>query len=112
MTGGRSDYSYTDDAGNVRALNQDTSNASAVGNLPSANGIEYLSREVKPRYAMYGDQPGLRKRRCYVGTVGQFATLPATFNGGDESGTVLFSLLYTRGEKARRSRSVNTGIIP
>lgn len=112
MSGGRSDYLYVTDTGVSYALNQDSSNASAVGNLASANGIDYLSRDIKPRYAMYADQNGLRHRRCYVGAVGGFATLPLTFNGGDESGTVAFTLLYTRGEKARRSRSVNTGIIP
>jgi len=111
MSGGRSDYLYTTDAGVTYALNQDTSNANAVGNLAAGNGIDYLSRDIKPRFAMYADQNGLRHRKCYVGATGAFAALPLTFNGGDESGTVAFSLLYTRGEKAKRSRSVNTGII-
>lgn len=112
MAGGRFDYLYTTDIGTVYALNQDTSNANVAGNLPAGNGVDYLSRDIKPRFAMYADQNGLRHRKVYVGTFANLATLPATFNGGDESGTVLFTLLYTRGEKARRSRSVNTGIIP
>lgn len=112
MAGGRSDYSYTTDGGDVFALNQDTSNAAAGGNLPAGNGLNFLPRNIKPRFGMYSDQPGLRHRKVHCGTTGLLAALPATFNGGDESGTVAFTLLYTRGEKARKSRSVNTGIIP
>jgi hypothetical protein len=112
MSGGRSDFVYTTDAGVLYALNQDTSNANVAGNIPSANGTDYLSRDIKPRFAVYGDAPGLRRRKVYVGAFAALATLPTTFTAGDESGPVLFTLLYTRGEKARRSRSINTGIIP
>lgn len=112
MAGGRSDFLYTTDTGTVYALNQDTSNAAVAGATPATNGVDYLSRDIKPRYAIYADQNLLRKRKVYVPTAAAFANLPATFNGGDESGTVTFTLQYTRGEKARRSRSVNTGIIP
>lgn len=112
MSGGRSDFVYTTDIGTVYALNQDTSNANVAGNLAAGNNVDYLSRDIKPRFAMYGDQNGLRHRKVYVGSFANLATLPATFTAGDESGAVTFTLLYTRGEKARRSRSVNTGIIP
>lgn len=112
MAGGRSDYIYTTDKGVNFALNQDTSNATVVSALPASNGLDYLPRNIKPRYAMYADQPGLRHRKVYVGNPGDMADLPATYNGGDESGTVLFTLLRTQGERARYARSVNTGIIP
>lgn len=112
MAGGRSDFQYTDDKGNVWALNQDTSNANVAGSLASANGTAFVPRSIKPRFAMYADQNNLRHRKVYIPTLAKIATMPATFDGGDESGTVTFTLLYTRGEKARFSRSVNTGIIP
>ncbi len=112
MAGGRSDFSYTTDAGVVYALNQDTSNGGVPPNLAAPNGLDFLPRTIKPRFGMYGDQNGLRHRTVYAGTTALLASLPLTFTGGDESGAVLFTLLYTRGEKSRRSRSVNTGIIP
>jgi hypothetical protein len=112
MAGGRSDFAYTTDAGVNYALNQDTSNANVAGNLPAGNGVDFLPRAIKPRFGMYGDQAGIRHRTVYAGTTALLAALPLTFTGGDESGAVLFTLLYTRGEKARKSRSINTGIIP
>ena len=112
MAGGRSDFSYTTDAGVVYALNQDTSNGNVAGNLAAGNGLDFIPRNIKPRFAMYSDQNGLRHRKVYPSTIALMIALPATFTGGDESGPVLFTLLYTRGEKARRARSINTGIIP
>lgn len=112
MAGGRSDFAYTDDLGVTYALNQDTSNGAAAGNLASSNGVQFLPRNTKPRFGMYADQNGLRHRKLYAGSAAIYAALPATFTGGDEIGPILFTLLYVRGEKSRRSRSVNTGIIP
>lgn len=112
MAGGRSDFLYVTDAGTTYALNQDTSNAAVATNTAAGNGIDFLPRNITPRFGMYADQNNLRHRRVYAGTVAKLAALPVTFDGGDESGTVTFTLLYTRGEKARKSRSVNTGIIP
>lgn len=112
MAGGRSDFNYVTDLGVTYALNQDTSNANVAGNVAAGNGTEFLPRSIKPRFAMYADSAGLRHRKVYIGTLAKIPTMPLTFDGGDESGTVTFTLLYTRGEKARRSRSVNTGIIP
>jgi len=112
MGGGRSDFLYTTGRGTVFALNQDTSNGNVASNLAASNGLDYLPRNIKPRYGMYADQGQLRHRKVYAGTEALLASLPLTFNGGDESGTVLFTLLYVNGEKARYARSVNTGIIP
>lgn len=112
MSGGKSDFLYTDDKGTTYALNQDTSNATVVGNIAAGNDVDYLPRRITPRKAIYKDSLGLRTRTCYPGTNAQLATIPATFDSPDETGNNTFTLRYTRGEKAQRSRSVNTGIIP
>lgn len=112
MAGGRSDFTYTTDAGVTYAINMDTSNANVATNTPAGNGTDFLPRNIKPRFAVYKDQTGIRTRVIPVSTAAKLAAMPLTFDGGDESGTVTFTLQYTRGEKARRSRSVNTGIIP
>lgn len=112
MAGGLHNYNYTTDAGVVYAIKMDTSNANVAGNLPSGNGQDFLPRSIKARYGMYADQNNLRHRKVYAGTVALYLAMPPTVTLPDESGPVLFTLLYIRGEVARKSRSVNTGILP
>jgi hypothetical protein len=110
MAGGRSWFLYTTDAGVEYALNQDTSNGLAMLNTAAGVGVESLPRYIKPRWAMYASSDGLKHRKCYVGSVAQMAALPATLTSGDDASSVLFTLLYTQGERARRSRA-NSGVL-
>lgn len=110
MAGGRSYYLYTTDTGVEYALNQDTSNGLAMGSTAAGVGVESLPRYITPRFAMYASSDGLKHRKCYVATPALMASLPATLTSGDDASSVLFSLIYTRGEKARRSRA-NSGVL-
>lgn len=110
MAGGRSYFLYTTDAGIEYSLNQDTSNGQAMLNTAAGVGVESLPRYIKPRFAMYASSDGLKHRKCYVGTPAQMTALPATLTSGDDASSVLFSLIYTGGEKARRSRA-NNGVL-
>jgi hypothetical protein len=110
MSGSMSWFDYKTDVGTNFAVKMDTSNGVAVGNTPAAAGTDTLPKYVTPRYFMYQDATGLRKRKIVVSDPLTFAAPPVTIALGAETGPIEFKFIYSRGEKASRSR-VNTGIL-
>lgn len=110
MAGGLADYIYTTDDGVTYALKQDSSNATVAGASLATNGLDYLPRSIKPRYAMYESDDTLHHRKVYVPTIAAYAALPPTATLKDEGGNLLFVLAYKRGETAKKSRSRNSGV--
>lgn len=109
MAGSLSWFRYTSDTNTEYAVKADTSNMKAVGGLDAPSGSDSLPRNLKPRYAMYSTNDGLRKRKVILPLLADLAAPPVTLNLAIDGGTAEFKFLYSRGESISRSRP-NTGL--
>lgn len=119
MAGSRRWFNYTTDAGDTFGMEMDEDMGEIVGNTNVTGTTVYsIPGNIEPRYALFQNQSGTSHRKIILSAISLIATLieqiVITATNGEVSADAddnTFNLSFISGEKVRRIKTVDTGMV-